>query len=218
MAMPDYELNDWAARLQSDPALAEAARLLAGAGTKDNPWGYLKHVKRAKSKDEFMQPTQFLKAAKGYEDELPHDTRIGYDTAGRPELERKGFMERNPWVGPALAAAPLAAMGIGALAGSGGGAAAGASAGSSLPAHLGGATAGAASGGAGNWLAQNWPMLAKLGLVGAGTVGAAANAQSQPEIPPELRQLLQMQMSRMQSQEPLYQAVLKLAQSRMPRG
>lgn len=210
-------------RSDYDPSLVEAAKLIQtrtpGKTAKPRPWDYEGQTLADWFNERRVADTATYDTRdSGGVQPLPGNYEIRDDRVQRDE---PNFLLRNPWIIPALGAGGgaglQALLGTGALAGAGGGG--GSAAASSLPAHLGGEVAGGtAAGGAGSWLSQHWLDLAKAGVAGAGTVGAAANARDQPEIPPELLELLRMQMSRMQSQEPLYQAVLKLAQSRMPRG
>lgn len=162
---------------------------------------------------------------------VPHDYQPAVQ-GGRVVLKPLSFIQRNGWFLPAVAVgAPLAAgYGISALAGSGGAPAASAAGAGGVGvgetgavtglagSGFGGAAGGGALAGVGSHLASG--IVGRLanaaipaGLMGLGQLFGAGHA---PELPPELRQILDLQKQRMEAQGPLYASILQLAQQRMP--
>jgi hypothetical protein len=171
--------------------------------------------------------------------EIPHDYQPEQRN-GQVKLEKRSFLQRNPWVMPAVAVgAPLAtgaalgafggaaaagaggAGGVGVgetgavtgLAGSGFGAGGGAAA---LPA----AVTGASEVGAGGALARVGRLAARaaptvIPAIGQRLTGGDDGGRS-GGTPPELQEILNLQKQRMLMQNPLYESILKLAQSRLP--
>jgi hypothetical protein len=81
-----------------------------------------------------------------------------------------------------------------------------------------GATTAATAAGGGSALSKAMKYLAP-GLAGASVIGGLAKgsgANHTVPLPPELQQMLALQNSRMQSQQPLYDAITKMALHRLP--
>lgn len=144
------------------------------------------------------------------------DTRPIFNTqTGQWDQQKvQGFWDHpESWFQVAAGAGLGGAVAAPAIAGMGGGAAApGAMTGAEMSAKgLVGPGLQAASG-------VNKAMdLMKLGLGGAGVVGAMTHANTASQsIPPELQQMLDLQRQRMQMQNPLYEAVTRMAMNRLP--
>lgn len=113
--------------------------------------------------------------------------------------------------GGAAAGLPTAGMTPGLIGGAGIGAGAGTGMGVGGAAGMG---AGAGAAAAGGGLAD---VLKRLGLTaGMMGIGKAIGGGGQTPIPPEIQQILDLQKQRMQLQNPLFEAISRLAMSRLP--
>lgn len=125
------------------------------------------------------------------------------------------WLAKNFWWMPAAAAGGYALAGMGggapAAASATGEGAAAAGSGAGAAGAAGTAGAGGAAMGIGERVAR---AAVPAGLAIAGRVAGGGGNNGQ--IPPELRQILDLQRQRLQMQGPLYESILRLAQSRLP--
>lgn len=229
MAVSPEQIAQWQALIDQDPAVRQAAQQMAGFHQQTGVYGTRNPLVGPQA--QWQAAVQAAKAKYG----IPEDFEISYE-GGRPTVQARSWMDQH---GKALSntiigvGAGLTGAGAAGLFGGGGSAAGGGAMAaenvapfSGLPGAIPGAGAGALPAvGAGALPAAGGGLLdtiLKVAPVGAGLVnklatgGFGGDAGPAGQMSPELQQLLELSMKRMQDQEPLFQSVTKQALAGLP--